>query len=233
MNISEPKAIIAAIVCLLLWISFLISPSVAKIGPSLLMWIVCSLNRDMLNAIRKLTKVIFFAAILFSVVASARVFGGTPTSSAIEHSLRAFGLLSTLVITVVILTTSVKTLDWLNFFELIHLSRGLIYVLLAAGTSLSLVSDHGRKAVSLLRLKGYRMTSLPLKMGAYVRIVAPTFSVLLQDITIQAISLHYRGFLERPLYRMEFAEEPKGKQLIWIISSFFMLLIGISLKLWM
>jgi hypothetical protein len=187
----------------------------------------------MLKDIKKLIMVMIFAAVFLSVMTIARMLGGAHASQASEYSLRAMGLLSTLGITVVVLKASVNSLDWLNFFELIKLARGLIYVLLSTGSSLSLVTDHGKKAVALLKLKGYRMNTFPLKLGAYIRIVAPTFSVLLQDMNTQANSLYYRGFLEKPLYRMEFEAVLKGNQLLWIIATVCTFLIGVSLKLWM
>jgi len=232
MNVDQPKSTVAGILCVILWISFVISSAKTKAIPSLLLWIICCLNKDMLKAIKKFIKVVIFATILLSIVTFARIIGGTHISLAIEHSLRVLGLLSTLGITIIILTNSVESLEWLRFFELIHLPRGLIYILLATGSSLSLVSDHGGRSIVLLKLKGYRMNTILSKFGAYIRIVAPAFSVLLKDMTIQANSLYYRGFLKKPLYRMEFEAYSRRNQMLWIMSTICTLLIGVFLMLW-
>jgi hypothetical protein len=232
MRIDQPRPFIAGILCLILWISFIISPSVTNVVPSILFLFLCGLNRKMLRAMKKLIRAVIFAIVLLSIVTFARILGGADSYPVIEHSLRALGVLSTLVITIVILSSSVSPLDWLGFFETVHLPRDFIYVLLATGTSLSIISDHGKKSVSLLMLKGYKMNTLFSKFGAYTRIVMPTFSVLFQDMTVHAQSLYYRGFLEKQRYKLEYKSPSRRNQWIWIISAILTILIGLALRIW-
>jgi len=153
------------------------------------------------------------------VIALALTIGGLPYKEAILHSISRFGLILTLIVTILYLSAASKPYQWMILFDKIKVPKKITYLLLSSIGSIMLVKEYGNKTISLLKLKGYSFNTIYAKMTAYIRIITPVFYILFNHLQIHARSLYYRNFLSRSIWNKKLEPQWNRGQIFWIAVS--------------
>lgn len=224
--IAKPTLLILAILLFAVWTLFVCLPNIYSPLPATLLIIIGLFQKKIVCVLKFYLRILAIAAIFLTVIAIALVTGGLPYKEAILHSVSRFGLISTLIVTVIYLSAITKPYQWMILFDKIKVPKKITYLLLTSISSIMLVKDYGNKTVSLLKLKGYAFNSLYAKMTAYIRIITPVFYILFNHLQIHARSLYYRNFLCESIWNKQLGPQWNRGQFFWVVLSIFFITIS-------
>ena len=153
---------------------------------------------------------------LFLLISISSMIGGESPRNNIIPILKSFSLIS-LVISLLIFSSLIKPLVWINYLDKLRIPRSIIYILISPITSFSILISNSTRIQHLLKIKGYSFNSFSGKFRGYIKLVSPLFMILFSNIITQSQSLSQRNFFKKPNYFPKINLQWDLSQLLWLL----------------